>query len=374
MFLVGDSLGHKAWKWLGGVATSDGFIHVAPYSANQVLQIDARPIDINYKSIVGGINDSPKYDPDRLGYHKYAKALAEVTRSIESPLASVCVGLFGEWGTGKSFLWKEIKGELKGIAQKRIAEIQMISTREEEENKYKYVPVFDRSVTLAFVCWCWFARNFCWVFCYKSILKEEEKVASLMLLMFPVGIIIWIVAFIMSSLVFFLKYMIVTIYIVIDSIKEDESFRKNYVKYFYSHYWEELYGKRVRMNENDPMILDNVYIILFKCLCRDTNDDDEEKQLESGEKPQLRWSRVRDILNGTVDPRQPDATRQFEQVSCFLSTELLLLIKFQKVINSVKAPIKKCNISSEEYKIDDDMKKYIFVEFNVSIISFTIYI
>ena len=92
---------------------------------------------------------------------------------------------------------------------------------------------------------------------------------------------------------------------------------------------------------------------------RDTIDDDEEMQLGSGGKSQLRWSHVRDVLNGTVDPRQPDATRQFEQVSCFLSTELLLLIKFQKVINSVEAPIKKCNIFSQEYKIDGGMKKYI---------------
>ena len=111
-----------------------------------------------------------------------------------------------------------------------------------------------------------------------------------------------------------------------------------------------------------------------KCLCRDTIDDDEEMQLESGEKSQLRWSRVRDILNGTVDPRQPDATRQFEQVSCFLSTELLILIHFQKIVNSMKALIRKCNISYEEYEIDDDMKKYIFVEFNVSIVPFVIYI
>ena len=54
--------------------------------------------------------------------------------------------------------------------------------------------------------------------------------------------------------------------------------------------------------------------------------------------------------------------------------ELLLLIDFQKIVNSVKALIKKCNIFSQEYEKDDGMKKYIFVEFNVSIVPFVIYI
>ena len=46
MFLVGNSLGQEGSSiWYGGAAASDGFIYGAPYYANQVLQIVARPID-----------------------------------------------------------------------------------------------------------------------------------------------------------------------------------------------------------------------------------------------------------------------------------------------------------------------------------------
>lgn len=116
---VDKSFGELRMKWHGcGSMAKDGFIYCAPFGVNHILQIDARPTDIKINSIVCGTDDCSKNNPDRLGYHKYAKALARVTRSIESPNTSVCVGLLGEWGAGKSFLWGEIKDELKGLGER----------------------------------------------------------------------------------------------------------------------------------------------------------------------------------------------------------------------------------------------------------------
>ena len=158
------------------------------------------PMHKMYDSVVRGTPDSFRLNPDRLGYHKYARALAKVTRSIESPNASFCVGILGEWGAGKSFLWKEIKGELKGVSKKRIKDLQNIEEK-------KLVSMIERSSTLAFVCWCWIARNFSGVFCFLSMLKEKEKVATMMILIFPIGFVIWVIAFTVSLLSFPIKYI-----------------------------------------------------------------------------------------------------------------------------------------------------------------------
>ena len=63
---VGDSF-TQGWKYFNDAAAFKDIIYGAPYDANQVLQIDFRPIGTKYKSIIGGINSFPKYDPDRLG-------------------------------------------------------------------------------------------------------------------------------------------------------------------------------------------------------------------------------------------------------------------------------------------------------------------
>ena len=61
------------------------------------------------------VNDIPR-GPDRLGYTIYSKAIAEAVASAEAPNSSMSVGIYAQWGGGKSFLMHKIKEEIEGLA------------------------------------------------------------------------------------------------------------------------------------------------------------------------------------------------------------------------------------------------------------------
>jgi len=60
------------------------------------------------KSGLGGVNDEPKNKKDLLNYEKYAKVLSQMIlkNSINAPIT---IGIYSEWGSGKSFLLNQIK-------------------------------------------------------------------------------------------------------------------------------------------------------------------------------------------------------------------------------------------------------------------------
>ena len=64
---------------------------------------------------------------DKLGYSTYAKALAKAVRIAETPDSSLCVGLYGPWGSGKSTLWKHICNYLE--AEFRVADAQSLQAQ-----------------------------------------------------------------------------------------------------------------------------------------------------------------------------------------------------------------------------------------------------
>lgn len=50
-------------------------------------------------------------DGDMLGYDLYSSALADIL-SEPTMQPPICVGLYAQWGSGKSFLLKKLEGEL----------------------------------------------------------------------------------------------------------------------------------------------------------------------------------------------------------------------------------------------------------------------
>lgn len=50
-------------------------------------------------------------DGDMLGYDLYSAALADIL-SEPTMQPPICVGLYAQWGSGKSFLLKKLEGEL----------------------------------------------------------------------------------------------------------------------------------------------------------------------------------------------------------------------------------------------------------------------
>ena len=358
--LVGDDLGKGPAKWHGGALATNGFIYCIPCNAKHVLQIDARPVKMkHHKSTVGGTDDSPKFAPDRLGYHIYAEGLCKVVQSVENPLASVCVALFGTWGSGKSFLWRLNMAELENKNG-----WEALTDEIKKELDDLLATTLDRCWVLAFAAWCWVARNLVRLFCCCSAptLKEEELVATMMILSVPIGLPVWIVVFSVSMLVLFAKHMFVKTRILLHA-----PFRGVGVKYYgnpdaiYTYFWELFFGKQLKKKDNDVVIPDDL-IRLLCCLCRTCCDDEENQRKHDPQ--EIKWSDVRDVLFRGADLC---SGRDLNDISCLGHLQIGFLTSFQTVYKAVSVSASSFkHLFSADYEIKESMTKYIFVEFNVS--------
>lgn len=60
--------------------------------------------------IITGHLSPTETDGDMLGYDLYSSALADIL-SEPTMQPPICVGLYAQWGSGKSFLLKKLEGE-----------------------------------------------------------------------------------------------------------------------------------------------------------------------------------------------------------------------------------------------------------------------
>ena len=335
---VGDDFGSRSiYKWHSGVLVNDGFIYCIPYCGNQVLEIDTRAVNPYLKkSSVGGATDSIMTTPDRLNYHDYAEGLCEVVRSIESPLESLCVAIFGTWGSGKSFFWELNVGELEKGGE---------AVRDEIKNRMneEIVPKSERSWVLAWTWYARFAKMFSCMFCRWSHLREEELVAMMMILLCIPGLFVWCAAFSISWLSQSLKEVCIYMHIKSCCNKQGQN--------DYAALWQEKYGEKLKMKDNDPVI----------CKVRrkkmknpgDTNQDE------------LKWSQVRNVLTGKID-LYADRDFRKERIRGFAQLQIMFLTFFQKSFEKIVSKLLSLKFYFDDYKIEERMTKYIFVKFNVS--------
>ena len=339
-------------KWVTGKLAPNGYTYFIPSYANQILEVDTRPPkNMTRKSAVGGLNDSTKNSPDRLGYNVYADGLSEVVRSVENPSTSLCVGLFGPWGSGKSFLWKLIKHELETKSNQPTDEI------EQERKKTENAPVgfIERSCVLAWGSWCTFARMLSSVFCRCfSNLKEEEKVALMMIFSFPVGIPVWIVVFAGNVVPRIILILVCYgLWIVCGPFKynyekyegkldEDESLNK-YMHLGFQGVWRSISGLK------DMKKKDNVFVITTCC---------------SPSSEELKWSSVREILFSNPDLFK---RKNMSGSGCAIFVLFIILSFFQQKLKSVKEFfLSLSSLFRKDSQTDMDMTQYVFVDFNVS--------
>lgn len=60
--------------------------------------------------IIAGHLSPTETDGDMLGYDLYSSALADIL-SEPTMQPPICVGLYAQWGSGKSFLLKKLEGK-----------------------------------------------------------------------------------------------------------------------------------------------------------------------------------------------------------------------------------------------------------------------
>ena len=125
---------------------ADGGIGDSPDSDPDRLDNDDK--GATYDNADGGISESPDSDPDRLGRKVYAEAISTVTRSIESPNTSICVGLYGRWGSGKTFLYNLIQKVDAEYTDGKNKE-RLKKLKEEAKKKWHIKP---NECSLQFVC------------------------------------------------------------------------------------------------------------------------------------------------------------------------------------------------------------------------------
>lgn len=169
------------------------------------------PLKTNEENIIhangtttGGATDSPWNKPDRLKYDIYAKSLGEVVRSLESNDESVCTALFAPWGTGKTFLYHQIKTYL--IESSEINKGNKENDKVEQKKK-----VFWDNVTFSLDCVCGVTERLihCCCCCGCSFKENDqetfETVAAVMIITFPFGLVIFIFSFLLGPFLKLLK-------------------------------------------------------------------------------------------------------------------------------------------------------------------------
>ncbi|NMG22543.1 P-loop NTPase fold protein [Brasilonema bromeliae] len=125
----------------------------------------------NYIYNKGASNDLVG-DRDQLGFDCYVKAFADI---IESPNTKppLTIGIFGSWGTGKSFLLDHITTELEQRSQQRKQEKQSQpkkSTNEEQKDSpYPHVHVIKLNA------WEYSAAKAIWPGLVRKIMNQLEK-------------------------------------------------------------------------------------------------------------------------------------------------------------------------------------------------------
>ena len=242
---------------------------------------------------------------------------------------------------------------------------------------------FERCWAVALAAWCWVARNFAGAFCRGSCdVKEEERVATMMVLTSPIGIPVSIIffscliclqvlEFVLKVAVKFLVFKpIVPMWLFLVVIAINPTLRQKWQGGFRgwlglsqqewkTYISEKLFFIDLSLNkeENDPVIWNHLF---SKCI----KLSDEENQVQPT--TSLKWSHVRDILTGKQNLY---LGRDLDDVGLLGEIQLLCLTFFQRTylaIASFLSSLKLC--FANEYPIEEGMTKYIFVDFNVSIV------
>jgi Leucine-rich repeat (LRR) protein len=142
----------------------------------------------------GGVNDSPTFDPDRLGVSVYAESISTVAEKAETPKNSFCVAIFGRWGAGKTFLYKLIRQAKKAKAdemnRKRLQELQ-------EERKLQNIFLRSNERSLQFICNLIALVSTYRPNCIATVL-QFNKIIIAALVAFPLYCPIWICMYLTS--------------------------------------------------------------------------------------------------------------------------------------------------------------------------------
>ncbi len=298
---------------------------------------------------------------------------------MESTLASVCVAIFGTWSSGKSFVWRLNKAELENNGW------EALTDKIKKELDDLLATTLDRCWVSAFAAWCWVARNLVRLFCCCSArtLKEEEVVATMMILSVPIGLPVWIVVFSVSMLVLFAKHMFVKTLILLRA-----PFRGVADKYYanpdaeYRGTWEYFFRQKMRLKkkDNDVVIPDDLIVVRvirgivsafktrkYRCTPKKQHGDEENQPTTSPitHECEMKWSQVRGILTGETDLYAD--SRDFEHIIFLGRLQIIFLISFQKAYKIFQASASSMKfLFFNDYEIEESMTKYIFVEFNVS--------
>lgn len=266
---------------------------------------------------VCGMNDSPTLDPDRLGSKVYAESICEVVHKVEKPQNSICIALFGPWGSGKSFLHKLIlQAELAWTEQKNKARLDRLKDLRSESNVF--VRINDRTLQclcdiIAFCCCCCKSAN-----TSPHRRRTESMIATLITipLLWPIWICLYLILSTANLILEVFLFMIKT-----ESISPDE---------------------RVSLSQSGSEEQDNSLMY-------------------------TPWRNVRDILTG-------DTTFYSENLyddisSCVDMFQILILSSTQHFFKFLYSQWNPFSLfwsccSSSQLKVDHEMRKYIYVDCN----------
>ena len=103
---IGPGIGKMRFSGLCSISSS---IYLVPFNEANIVKLVVPPVTeterIKDHNIIEALNDNP-LGIDRLGYRFYAKAIVDVLKTSVPP---ICVGIYAQWGQGKSFMMNCLK-------------------------------------------------------------------------------------------------------------------------------------------------------------------------------------------------------------------------------------------------------------------------
>jgi len=136
--------------------------------SNQQTATDAGPSFVETNKRAKVIIDQPS-GPDKLNITRYANAFAELITNPEMN-TPITIGIYGQWGSGKSFLMRKIKDAIDAPAPK----VKWYDLRAKFQQRFQKKPDLDIH-TIEFNAWVYSGSEHLWASLVTHLYRDIEK-------------------------------------------------------------------------------------------------------------------------------------------------------------------------------------------------------
>lgn len=253
----------KRGKWANGVLAKDGCIYAFPWYRRRILKVIPRNLE-EYFRVGTAIHDN-ETGKDSIGVQQEATAIAQLL-TVKDLVPPFTVGLFGGWGSGKTFMFNQIKDVIIKIQK---------SYRCENQSSYDYA---GHIYVVKFDAWTYSKGNI-WSSLMYTILTELNKQIQIETILkkkfgpgfFGKSVVEELEALTSNEIEFLDKYNGSTIEK--ETISKDLAEAVNIAYDYNKEKLDELKLKRYSLKQKESLITNNKFISVLRSVIEETTKD-----------------------------------------------------------------------------------------------------